>query len=111
MKQIVMIALLLFGPAFATAQTDGTTRSDEKSAPVPFSDFALNINVEENDFEVRGTFTLGPNSDGINLYKEDVAIKVGDFATTIPAGSFKQDGERTKIRYRGVVEKMDLDVV
>lgn len=115
MKYILVMVLLVFGVSPVLGQTEAQTEAQsnkEASQPatVPFSDFTVRIDLKKDQFEVKGTFTLGPKSDGINLYKEDVAIKVGDFSTTIPSGSFKQDGVRVKIRYKGVVAGVNLDV-
>jgi len=114
MKHILVMALLVFGVSPVLGQTEAQTKAqsnNETSQPatVPFSDFTVKIDLKQSQFEVRGTFTLGPKSDGINLFKEDVAIKVGDFSTTIPSGSFKQDGVRVKIRYKGLVAGVNLD--
>lgn len=116
MKYILVTALLVFCAPSAFGQTDQKTTSPNngptvQTISVPFSEFHVKVDQEEKEFEVRGTFTLGPNSDGINLFKEDVTIKVGDFSATIPSGSFKQDGVRTKIRHKGVVDGVDLDVL
>jgi hypothetical protein len=116
MKYILVMALLVFSVSSIFGQTEQKTPPPNdgptvKIITVPFSEFSVKIDQEEKEFEVRGTFTLDAKSDGINLFKEDVAIKVGDFSTTIPSGSFKQDGVRTKIRYKSVVEGVDLDVL
>jgi hypothetical protein len=39
----------------------------QESASVVFSDFDAQVEVESGEFEVRGTFSLGANSNGINL--------------------------------------------
>lgn len=112
MKVITTIALLLLACAPALTQESsppGATK--EHPARVPFFEFKVNPEVKPDQFEVRGNLTLAPESDGINLYKEDVEINVGSLAVTLPPGSFKQDGERTKIRYTGQVGKFNLDVV
>ncbi len=115
MKYILVVAMLVFGVSSASGQTEQKTPPNNgptvQTMSVPFSQFSVKIDQEEKEFEVRGTFTLDAKSDGINLFKEDVAIKVGDFSTTIPSGSFKQDGVRTKIRYKGVVEGVALDAL
>jgi hypothetical protein len=40
---------------------------------------------------VSATFTLGGGSDGMNPLAEVVGLRVGAFATLIPAGAFSQD--------------------
>ena len=112
MKIIITIALFLLACAPALAQESsqpGATK--DGPARVPFSEFKVNPEVKPDQFEVRGNLTLASESDGINLYKEEVEINVGSLAVTLPPGSFKQDGERTKIRYTGQVGNFILDVV
>ena len=64
---------------------------------VPFAAFdakaeiALRPRANDDAFEVKATFTLGPGSDGIAPLTEVVSLQVGSFSTTIPAGSFKVD--------------------
>lgn len=83
--------------------------SNQQSTPVPFADFEALIDAEKQEFEVRGLFTLGPTSDGINIFKEDVSLEVGTYSKTIPAGAFKQE-ERGKLRYDEVTKDSSLTV-
>ena len=39
---------------------------------------------------MNSAFTLGAGSDGISPLTEAVALQVGNYSTTIPAGSFRQ---------------------
>ncbi len=99
----VLITVFLLAPP---------VRSQETSKPilVPFSEFQVKVDIEETEFEVRGLFTLGSSSNGINLFKEDVLVKIGpSFTAKIPAGSFKQE-ERGKTSYKGEVDGIALDV-
>lgn len=41
--------------------------------------------------ELVGTFTPGPSGDGIDALREDVAIALGPFDQTFPAGAFRRD--------------------
>jgi len=109
-KTTIALLLLACAPVLAQQSPDPAAHSTPP-ATVPFSEFKVKLEVEKGEFEVRGNLTLAPESDGINLYKEEVEVKVGSFAVTLPAGSFKQDGERTKIRYQGRVGQFDLDVL
>ncbi|MDZ7365334.1 MAG: DUF5666 domain-containing protein [candidate division KSB1 bacterium] len=62
----------------------------------------------EHRFEVEGRFILGQTSDGIEVLRETVAVKFGDFAVTIPAGSFcrndDNDGFKFENRAAGIKE-------
>jgi hypothetical protein len=55
----------------------------------------------QGDFVVRGTFTLGPNSDGIDVRSEDVLVQVGPFTATIPAGAFRRHGAGRDCHFNG----------
>lgn len=112
MKVMLTIAVLLLATAPTLAQVSSQpATTNDGPAVVPFSEFKVKVELEKGEFEVRGNLTLASESDGINLYKEDVEVKVGTLAVTLPSGSFKQDGERTKIRYQGRVGEFDLDVL
>jgi len=112
----IMWGLILFFPT--TSGKSGFSREDdnsstplEKVAPkrVPgetsFADFRVVIEPDEKDLEldVKGSFTLGAASDGINLFKEKTAITVGPMSTVIPPDSFKQ-GSKGKIEFQKLVE-------
>lgn len=76
---------------------------------LPFADFEALVEVENLEFEVRGLFTLGSATDGVNFLKEEVTFAVGAFSRTIPAGSFKPE-ERGKLRYEEVTKEGTLTV-
>lgn len=62
----------------------------------------LELNSENWDrVKVRGTYSLSPNSDGIDVVNEDVIVKFGDFTQTIPAGSFVSKNNGKKFVYKG----------
>jgi len=94
-----------------------------------FNDFVLRkADVEDaGSFHVRGSFTLGPGSDGVDPLTEDVALQVGTFSAVIPAGSFKlkrtdmeqdtdqeeeteRDGNR-RFRFEGAINGVNLVVL
>ncbi|MFQ5933997.1 MAG: DUF3344 domain-containing protein, partial [Dehalococcoidia bacterium] len=60
---------------------------------VPFADFTIEVEIEDDEFEVEGTFTLGAASGGIDPLTEDVTLKVGTFTAMIPAGFFEPDDD------------------
>jgi len=62
-------------------------------------------------FRLKGSFSLGEGSDGIDPLDEDVTVTFGGFSETIPAGSFVrfreviagEDGAAKGFRYKGNV--------
>jgi len=79
---------------------------------VPFAAFTLKAEITlgpPGAFEVKGNFTLGAGSNGINPLTEDVKLQVGTFSTTIPAGSFQQD-PRGRFKFEGVISGVSLEV-
>ena len=60
-------------------------------------------------FRLKGSFSLGEGSDGIDPLHEDVTVTFGGFSETIPAGSFVrfrevvsgEDGAAKGFRYKG----------
>lgn len=85
-------------------------RSSITESPLlPFADFEVQVEVESQEFEVRGVFTLSSTTDGINLFKEDVSFAVGTYSRTIRAGSFRKES-RGKIRYDEITKDGSLTV-
>lgn len=86
---------------------------------VPFAAFDAKVEIEDGEFELKGTFTLGSGSDGIDPLTEDVAFQVGTFSTTIPAGSFKfrpaepgkkgKPGKPDRWTFEGVIDGVELE--
>jgi len=65
------------------------------------------IAIEDDEFEVEGSFNLGLGSDGIDPLTEDVTLEMGTFTTTISAGSFEQDDE--SFEFEGVINGVELE--
>ena len=66
----------------------------------------FNDNPQEEGFKLKGGFTLGKASDGIDPSNEDVAVEVGASSITIPAGSFiKDDGA---FDFEGIINSADI---
>ena len=78
------------------------------------------IEIEANEFEVKGHFTLVPSSNGIDPFTEDVKLQVGSFSTTIPAGLFRlapakpgkkgKPGKPAEFKFEGLVGEVSLEV-
>jgi hypothetical protein len=59
-------------------------------AAQPFTDFVVDkLEIGHREFEAKGSFALGPDSDGIAPLTEPVSVQVGAFTATLPAGSFR----------------------
>jgi hypothetical protein len=58
--------------------------------PVAFSSFTASLSISSYQplFNLSGSFTLGPTSNGINALLETVTLSINAFTVTIPPGSF-----------------------
>ncbi len=76
----------------------------------PFTVGKAEIRFDDNPpkekFKVKGAFTLGSNSDGIDPVNEGVVVGVGPSSIAIPAGSFMVKGN--KFEFKGVVGDIDV---
>jgi hypothetical protein len=61
-----------------------------------------------DEFEVKGEFILGEDSDGIDLFNESVEASVNSFNIVIPANSFieKKPGE---YNFKGTIDGIEVD--
>jgi hypothetical protein len=79
-------------------------------SPQPFADLKadIDLDIEDGEFEVMATFTLGKESNGLNPPAETVRLQVtggsAAFSVTIPAGSFKQD--KSSFSFQGTVNRV-----
>jgi hypothetical protein len=55
---------------------------------VLFASSFAKLEIENDSFDLKESFTLGANSNGINPVTENVTLQIGTFSVTIPAGSF-----------------------
>ena len=82
--------------------------------PVPFSTFEPEVEIDDDEFEVEGSFTLGTGSDGIDPITEDATLQVGTFRATIPAGSFEltDSGPFGTAEFEGPIDgvKMEFEI-
>lgn len=75
---------------------------------VLFGDFAVELELDDDEFELEGGFELGASSNGIDLLAEDVTLEVASFSVTIPAGSFEADDEQ--FEFEGTIDGVELEV-
>jgi hypothetical protein len=83
------------------------------TTPRPFAVFNANVDldIEDGEFEVMATVTLGAGNNGIDLSAETVIVQVtggtAAFSVTIPPGSFKKD-RSGQFAFQGTVDKVRL---
>ena len=75
---------------------------------MPFAAFNAELEIERDEFEVKGSFTLGAGSNGIHPPAEDVTLKIGTFSITIPAGSFRED-KKGRFKFEGTINGVALE--
>jgi hypothetical protein len=76
---------------------------------VPFAMSFAKLEISVRGFDLKESFTLGTNSNGINPVTEDVTLQIGTFSVTIPAGSFKQN-PNGRFVFDGVSNGVSLEV-
>jgi hypothetical protein len=79
---------------------------------VPFATSFAKLEIEARHrpgFDLKESFTLGTNSNGINPATEIVTLQIGILSVTIPAGSFEQDPNGT-FEFEGVIDDVRLEV-
>jgi DNA-binding beta-propeller fold protein YncE len=86
----------------------GTTPVSVAITPlVPFASSFAKLEIAKQGFDLNESFTLGPNSNGINPLTEDVTLQIGTFSVTIPAGSFEQK-PNGRFDFKGVINDVKL---
>jgi hypothetical protein len=76
---------------------------------VEFSSFAAQAAIENHEFIVRGRFTLGTMSNGINPVSEAVTLNVNGYIVTVTPGSFRL-GSDGSWKFRGIVNGNPLQM-
>jgi len=74
-----------------------------------FSAFNAGGEIEGNQFEIQGGFTLGAGTNGINPLTEAVVLQLGTFSVTIPSGSFKR-ARGGSYQFEGTVDGVALEI-
>lgn len=79
---------------------------------IPCDIFDAEVEIEDDEFEVEGSCTLGAGSDGIDPPNEDVTFTLGPYTVTIPAGSFTldDDDDDDEWEFEGVIDGVELEV-
>jgi hypothetical protein len=77
---------------------------------VPFASSFATLEIANDSFDLKESFTLGANSKGIKPVKEKVTLQIGTFSVTIPAGSFHKPLFSNGFEFVGVIKGVSLDV-
>lgn len=78
------------------------------NVPEPFDAFAAKVEIEDDEFEVKGRFTLGDASNGIDPTSEEVIFKIGTFSASMPPGSFERDDH--SFEFEGIIDGVELEM-
>ena len=86
------------GSPFAVGTTPGplAITNAPSSTSAPFETFKAKVYINEDrktSFRIDGFFTLSEGNSGVDPVTQNVALQVGSYTVTIPAGSFKQRGK------------------
>ncbi len=79
----------------------------------PFAAFQadVDLDIEDGEFEVLATVTLGADNNGFDLATESLSLEVtggrAAFSVTIPPGSFKKD-RSGRFAYQGTINRVRL---
>jgi 6-phosphogluconolactonase (cycloisomerase 2 family) len=79
---------------------------------VPFASSSAKLEITAgppSGFDLKESFTLGRNSNGIHPLTENVTLKIGTSSETIPTGSFKQI-PHGRFSFQGVIKGVSLEV-
>jgi 6-phosphogluconolactonase len=91
------------------------------SLNIPFAQFEvrdLHIPCDRDDddddrndihFRLRGEFTPGRTSKGIDPAHQTVTLGIGNFSLSIPAGMFKADPDDDDFRFRGTINGANVE--
>lgn len=76
----------------------------------PFAEFTVdNLVIEKEGFHIQGQFAPGTNSAGIDPTQQPVTLAIGNFAFTIPAGSFVPKGNSNNFLFNGTVNGLEVN--
>src|SRR5260221_8327752 len=86
----------------------GTSPRSVATTPlVPFASSFAKLQIAKHRFELKESFTLGANTNGINPLAENVTLQIGTFSVTIPAGSFEEK-PNGRFDFKGVINDVKL---
>lgn len=79
------------------------------AAVTHFSAFNAGGEIGGNEFEIKGGFTLGAGTNGINPLTEAVVLQLGTLSVTIPSGSFKS-ARGGSYKFEGTIGGVALEI-
>lgn len=103
---------IISGSPFATGIAPSFLAIVGAPSNTAFETFKVKVDIDEDrktTFLVDGFFTLGSGSDGIEPVSETVALQVGSYSVTLPAGSFRERG-RHEYEFNGTINDVDLKI-
>ena len=104
-------------PALAGGFDSFVTKIDaEIATATPFAAFNVKkakIEIDDGEFKIKGKFTLGASSDGIDPANEDVTFELaggtGGVSVTIPGGAGNVN-HKGKYKFKGTIGGIELAV-
>jgi len=79
------------------------------AAVTQFSTFNAGGEIEGNEFEIQGRFTLGASTNGINPLTEAVVLQLGTFSVSLPSGSFRR-ARGGSYKFEGTIDGVSLEI-
>ena len=71
----------------------------------------VDLDIEDGEFELTISFTLNPQSNGINPHMDPLSLRLNGgsaaFSITIPAGSLKKE-ENGQFTFQGTIDKVKM---
>lgn len=98
---------------YAWAVRDGDVAPVPEPATMLISKVKVKFKDEPitDEFEIKGEFTLGEDSDGIDLFNESIEASVDSFNVVIPANTLIEEkpGEY-KFKFKGIIDGIEVDL-
>lgn len=91
---------ILYAVGGGSVTSNATTILEAFTLPstfLQFSAFLAEIEIKsgplanDDEFQLKGSFTLGAGSNGTNPLAEEINLQIGNLSLTVPAGFFKED--------------------
>ena len=97
-----------------SSDTRASRNTDKASKDGKLGSFAAEIDIdrENSKIEIKAVLVRPKASDGVDPSAEEVALDVGSFSMTIPAGSFKltETTPVSQFRFEGDVDGVNLEM-
>jgi len=103
-------------PSAPTITSASGTQYSENGVLASFANLSVkdvDLKEAERKFYIKGSFSLGTGSKGIDPPNQDVGLQIGTFSTVVPVGSFKRErrgNDRERYRFDGTINGVRLEV-